>query len=134
MTWPRALALSEVYWSPKSKRNWDNFVERMEVHFVRLDTAHVKYSRSAWNAIVKPSKDNNGQLSVRLSTEIKGLDIYYTFDNSDPDNMYPQYTGQALVFPAGAANLSIVTYQNGKKVGELLTVGKEELLKRVKDN
>ncbi|ACU59294.1 beta-N-acetylhexosaminidase [Chitinophaga pinensis] len=134
MTWPRALALSEVYWSPKAKRNWNKFVQRMEVHFVRFDTAHIKYSRSAWNAIVKPSKDNNGQLSVQLSTEIKGLDIYYTFDNSDPDNMYPQYTGQPLVFPAGAANLSIVTYHDGKKVGELLTVGKEELLKRLKDN
>lgn len=134
MTWPRALALSEVYWSPKSKRNWDSFVTKMEAHFVRLDTAHVKYSRSAWNAVVKPVKDSSGQLTVQLSTEISGLDIYYTFDNSDPDNMYPRYTGQPLVFPTGAANISIVTYKNGKPAGEQFTVSKEDLLKRMKDN
>jgi len=29
MTWPRGLALAEVYWSPKSARNWDDFVSRM---------------------------------------------------------------------------------------------------------
>jgi len=134
MTWPRALALSEVYWSPKSKRNWDNFVNRMEAHFVRLDTARVKYSRSAWNASVLPVKTTNGELSVNFSTEIKGLDVYYTFDNSDPDNFYPHYTGQAVSFPAGATNLRLVTYRNGIRAGETFTVSKEELLKRLKDN
>jgi len=134
MTWPRALALSEVYWSPKSKRNWDNFVNRMEAHFVRLDTARVKYSRSAWNASVLPVKTTNGELSVNFSTEIKGLDVYYTFDNSDPDNFYPHYTGQAVAFPAGATNLRLVTYRNGIRAGETFTVSKEELLKRLKDN
>ncbi|SDG71739.1 beta-N-acetylhexosaminidase [Chitinophaga filiformis] len=134
MTWPRALALSEVYWSPKSKRNWDDFINRMEMEFVRMDTAHIKYSRSAWNAIVKPQQSNGGELSVQLSTEIKGLDIYYTFDNSDPDNWYPRYTGQPLVFPKGATNLSVITYRNGKPAGEQVTVSKEDLLKRLKDN
>lgn len=134
MTWPRALALSEVYWSPKSKRNWDDFISRMEMEFVRMDTAHIKYSRSAWNAIVKPQRSGNGDLSVQLSTEIKGLDIYYTFDNSDPDNWYPRYTGQPLTFPKGATNLSVITYRNGKPAGEQFTVSKEELLKRLKDN
>ena len=33
MTWPRALALSEILWSSKSKLNWDNFVPRMEAQF-----------------------------------------------------------------------------------------------------
>ncbi|PWV50635.1 beta-N-acetylhexosaminidase [Chitinophaga sp. S165] len=133
MTWPRALALSEVYWSPKSKRNWDDFIDRLETQFVRMDTAGIKYSRSAWNAIVKPQQNNSGELSVQLSTEIKGLDIYYTFDNSDPDKWYPRYTGQPLSFPKGAANLSITTYRNGKQAGEQFTVSKEELLKRLKD-
>lgn len=134
MTWPRALALSEVYWSPKSKRNWDDFISRMEIEFVRMDTAHIKYSRSAWNAVIKPQQNSDGEVSVQLSTEIKGLDIYYTFDNSDPDNWYPRYTGQALTFPRGATNLSVITYRNGKPVGDQITVSKEELLKRLKDN
>jgi hexosaminidase len=133
MIWPRSLALSEVYWSPKSKRNWDDFTSRMEAHFSRLDAANIKYARSAYNAVVKPVKGTYGELNVQLSTEIKGLDIYYTFDNTNPDNFYPRYTGQPLSFPAGALNLNVITYRNGKPVGEQFTISKEELQKRLRD-
>jgi hexosaminidase len=131
MTWPRALALSEVYWSPRSKRNWDDSIVRLEAQFPRLDAAGVKYARSAYNAIATPAKDNNGVLTVRLSTEIKGLDIYYTFDNSDPDPYYPRYNGQPLTFPKGAAQLTVVTYRDGKQVGEQFAIKKEDLEKRL---
>jgi len=131
MTWPRSLALSEVYWSPKSKRNWDDFISRLEAQFPRLDAAGIKYARSAYNVIATPARDNNGVLNVRLSTEIKGLDIYYTFDNSDPDPFYPRYSGQPLTFPKGAAQITVVTYRNGKQVGDMFAIKKEDLEKRL---
>lgn len=131
MTWPRSLALAEVYWSPKSKRNWDNFINRLEAQYPRLDAAGMKYARSAYNVIAKPARDNNGVLTVSLSTEIKGLDIYYTFDNSDPDPFYPRYSGQPLTFPKGAAQITVVTYRNGKQVGDQFAIKKEDLEKRL---
>ncbi|KAA2241004.1 family 20 glycosylhydrolase [Chitinophaga agrisoli] len=132
MTWPRSLALAEVYWSPKAKRNWDDFITRMEAQYPRLDAAGVKYARSAYNAIATPGRDGNGALTVRLSTEIKGLDIYYTFDNSDPDQFYPQYqSGQQLTFPKGAAQITVVTYRDGKKIGDQFAITKEDLEKRL---
>jgi N-acetyl-beta-hexosaminidase len=131
MTWPRSLALAEVYWSPKSKRNWDDFINRLEAQFPRLDAAGVKYARSAYNAIATPARDKKGELKVSLTTEIKGLDIYYTFDNSDPDPFYPRYNGQPLTFPKGAAQITVVTYRNGKQVGEQFAIKKEELEKRL---
>ena len=39
MTWPRALAVAEVLWSPKEKRNWNGFVPRVEKQFERMDAA-----------------------------------------------------------------------------------------------
>jgi hexosaminidase len=131
MTWPRSLALSEVYWSPKSKRNWDDFINRLEAQFPRLDAAGIKYARSAYNAIATPARDNKGVLTLRLSTEIKGLDIYYTFDNSDPDPFYPRYNGQPLTFPKGAAQITVVTYRTGKQVGDQFPIKKEDLEKRL---
>lgn len=131
MTWPRSLALAEVYWSPKSKRNWDDFINRLEAQYPRLDAADIKYARSAYNAIAIPARDNNGVLTLRLSTEIKGLDIYYTFDNSDPDPFYPRYGGQPITFPKGAAQITVVTYRNGKQVGDLFSIKKEDLEKRL---
>ena len=132
MTWPRSLALSEVYWSPKSKRNWDNFVERLEAQYPRLDAAHVKYARSAYNTIAIPARDGNGELTVRLTTEVKGLDIYYTFDNTDPDTFYPHYKeGELLKFPKGAAQITVITYRDGRPIGDQFAIKKEDLEKRI---
>ncbi len=43
MTWPRSLALAgEVLLrSPKSKRNWDNFINRLEAQYPRMDAPPV---------------------------------------------------------------------------------------------
>lgn len=41
MAWPRALALAEVVWSPKEKRDWFNFWGRLQTHFQRLENMGV---------------------------------------------------------------------------------------------
>jgi hexosaminidase len=132
MTWPRALALAEVYWSPKTSRNWDGFIVRLEAQLPRLDADSIKYARSAYNAIFTPVRSADG-LKVGLSTEIKGLDIYYTFDNTNPDTFYPKYKGSPLIFPAGATMLNVITYRNGKPIGQQINISKDELTKRLDD-
>ena len=132
MTWPRALALAEVYWSPKAARNWDDFAGRMEAEFTRLDAADIKYARSAYNVILTPKRGTDrGEFTVSLSTEIKGLDIYYTFDLTNPDVHYPKYTGTPIKFPVGATQLNVITYRDGKPIGQQVNIKKEELAKRL---
>ena len=132
MTWPRALALAEVYWSPKASRNWDGFIVRLEAQLPRLDADSIKYARSVYNAIFTPVRSADG-LKIGLSTEIKGLDIYYTFDNTNPDIFYPKYNGSPLTFPAGATMLNVVTYRNGRPIGQQINISKDELTKRLDD-
>lgn len=43
MAYPRAIALAEVLWSPENKRDYDNFLVRLESHFKRLDHKGVNY-------------------------------------------------------------------------------------------
>ncbi len=43
MAYPRAIALAEVVWSPKDKRNYDDFLIRLESHKLRLDYRGVNY-------------------------------------------------------------------------------------------
>ncbi len=86
MTWPRGLALAEVYWSPKADRNWIISLKKWKAQFPRLDAAGIKYARSAYNVIYTPIRNKDGRTyTVKISTEIKGLDIYYTFDGTNPD-------------------------------------------------
>ena len=43
MLFPRLLALSEVVWSPRAKRDWDSFVARLPSHYGLLDRHGVNY-------------------------------------------------------------------------------------------
>lgn len=45
MVFPRAVAMAEVVWSPKSKRNYPDFVQRFKRHAARLDEAGVNYAK-----------------------------------------------------------------------------------------
>jgi hexosaminidase len=92
MTWPRGLAIAESVWSPKEKKDWDHFFGKVENHFGRLDMAEIKYARAVYDPIFKATKTPDGQLKIELDKEVKGLDLYYSFDNSFPDNYYPKYT------------------------------------------
>jgi hexosaminidase len=68
-------------------------------------------------------------LKVTLTTEVPGLDIYYSFDNSYPDKFYPKYTAP-LTVPIDAALLRVITYKNGKPVGRMNNMPITELTKR----
>jgi hexosaminidase len=45
MVYPRAVAMAEVLWTPKEKRNYNDFLKRMGTHFKRLDERKVNYAK-----------------------------------------------------------------------------------------
>jgi hexosaminidase len=129
MTWPRAFAIAEALWSPKEKRNWNDFVTRVESHFERLDVAQVKYAPSIYDPIITATKKDTATIMVKLETEIEGLKIHYSFDNSFPDNFYPAYSSP-LTIPKDAIAMKLITYRNNKPTGRLMVIPITELKKR----
>lgn len=128
MYWPRLMALSEVFWTPLDKKDWVNFSRRMEAQFPRLDAADINYSKNVYNPIVRSVKDTiTGGINIKLRTEIKGLTIYYSFNNSDPGKNYPQYKGGLLTPPKDATNIKAVSYRDGKPIGNVVTVSLKDL-------
>ncbi len=132
MLWPRAMAIAEAVWSPKQSRNWNNFVGRVEDHFGRFQQADRKYAPSIYDPSVKVSKDAKGNLLLDFETEIDGLTVHYSFDNSFPDYHYPAYGRTSIPVPVDAAPLKVVSYRAGKQVGRMMTISIEDLKKRVK--
>ena len=128
MTWPRAFAIAEALWSPKEKRDWNKFIPRVEQHFKRFDVAEVKYAPSMYDPIIETTKKDT-QVVVRLSTEIDGLSIHYSFDNSFPDQYYPKYSSP-LTVPKDASTMKLITYRNNKPIGRMLVVQVADLKKR----
>lgn len=64
MVFPRMSALSEVLWSPKEKKNWNDFEKRLQVQFKRYDLWKANYSKAFFDlkATVAPTPDYNGVL------------------------------------------------------------------------
>jgi hexosaminidase len=129
MTWPRGMAIAESVWSPAEKKNWNSFFAKVEQHFKRLDIAETKYAPSVYDPIFKASRSADKQLMIELSTEVEGLDIYYSFDNSFPDRFYPKYTEQ-LMAPKDASTLKVITYKGRQPVGRMMVMPIDELNKR----
>ncbi len=132
MIWPRAFATAESVWTPNSKKNWKDFYGRVEKHFERYNAAGIKYAPSIYDPSIKVSKDSSGLLKVDFENEIEGLEVYYSFDNSFPDNFYPHYTNSSVSVPKDAAAMKVITYRNGKPIGRMITITSADMLKRTK--
>jgi hexosaminidase len=132
MLWPRSFALSEVFWSPKNTRNWTGFVQRTEVNLQRLSQKDINFSTSFYDAIIEPLKDEQGNLLIQMDTEIEGIEIYYTFDNTLPDHHSLLYKrGEKLTLPVDADTFRVITYRYGKPVGRMIAVSLADLAKRI---
>ena len=130
MTWPRGFAIAESLWSPKEKKNWNSFFTKVEQHFDRFELAEIKYAPSVYDPIFTVSTNASNRLTVDLSLEVEGLDIYYSFDNSYPDRFYPKYTG-TLVVPIDASQMRAITYKGKEPVGRMITMPISELKSRL---
>lgn len=128
MTYPRSWALSEVLWSQKEKKDWNNFVPRLENQFKRADLADINYSHSIYDADVKTFLKGE-KMTLDISTEISDLTIYYTYDGTMPDSHSLKYTNP-IVIPEGPITIRVITYRNGTPIGHLITLKPEELKRR----
>lgn len=118
MAYPRAIALAEVGWSPKEKRDFDSFARRLMHHSRRLDELGVEYSRQAFGVRIAAVPAEGGGVEIRLSTLKEETSIRYTIDGQEPDSHSPEYSGpvklmrdgvlMAAVFEGGARASSII--------------------------
>jgi hexosaminidase len=132
MTYPRAFAMAESFWSPGSKKNWERFVKKVENHFERFDYAQINYSPSMYDPIIKVKKNANGSFAITLEPQVGDLSIHYTYDNTIPNKYSLKSNGEPIAYPDGADSFRVISYRNGKPIGRLITLKTEELAKRAK--
>jgi hexosaminidase len=83
MIFPRLSALSEVLWSPKADRNWNDFEKKLSAQFKRYELWKANYSKAYFDLKTKvtPTTDNNGIL-WKLESKFKDAKIQYTTGRS----------------------------------------------------
>ena len=66
-----------------------------------------------------------------METEVPDLHIYYSFDETNPDEFYPEYK-EPVIVPPDALHVKVITYRNNKPIGQQINMPVEELMKRTK--
>ncbi|MGJ1269198.1 glycoside hydrolase family 20 protein [Sphingobacterium spiritivorum] len=93
MAFPRALALSEIVWSKKEDKNWEDFKARLQNHYKILQQLEVNYYRPSYNVRFDVQfNDKRYSNLIRINTEQINPDIHYTIDGSVPTAHSTTYT------------------------------------------
>jgi len=82
---PRIAALSEIAWTPKGSKNYEDFLKRLERQIGRYDYLGYNYATSHYS--IQASTNWNAkkrQVEVYLSSPMNSSDIYYTTNNEEP--------------------------------------------------
>lgn len=116
MVLPRAIALAEVCWSPKEKRDWQSFRKRLEKHFKRLDYLDVNY----YYEVPKPiSKSQNigfvDATQISLGYPIDDIEIRYTTDGSEPNENSILYNTPITVHSSGTIKAISIKKSDGSQ-------------------
>lgn len=74
MAVPRMLALAEVLWTPKEKRDEADFIRRLEAEFPRLERMDVNYAKSMYQVRIIP-KQGIGSGTIALEFDASRTDL-----------------------------------------------------------
>jgi len=89
---PRGAALAEVTWSPESRLDWNDFLQRMAFQMTRYRLTGFDAADSAFAVRFTPQPIEGGKGSLALSNQSNFGTIRYTLDGSEPTAASLAYT------------------------------------------
>ena len=115
MVFPRILAMSETVWSKKERKNYANFIKRLENFHERLDFLDINYANHLYEIQGELNSNNQG-LSYHLKTLTEGKTIRFTLDNSEPLLSSKIYTNSILL--KESVHVKAALFNSSNKLGE----------------
>jgi len=108
---PRMCALAEVLWTPKNKRDWNNFKKRMYKQYKRLYETGANF-RIPCPVISRGVVINRGE-EVKIGNPLHFGEVRYTLNDIDPDMSDSLYT-HPLIFNSHTRIKSRVFLPDGR--------------------
>lgn len=113
MVFPRLLALSEVCWTSKNNKNWDNFKTRLQSHYRLMQGLNINYCRPSYQLAINTTFDYTGKkVNVKFKSDQYYPVIYYSLDGTQPTVNATLYKGSFDVL--GATTISAAIFENGE--------------------
>ncbi|GAB2633960.1 beta-N-acetylhexosaminidase [Belliella aquatica] len=95
MIFPRLLALAEVAWMPKEKKDYDSFfTSRLPHRLAELEYQDVNFRIPEAKIEIT---EREGRKSIQMTSSVAGSKIYYTYDGHKADRTAQLYQGEFLM-------------------------------------
>jgi len=85
MLFPRALAIAETAWSPKTQKDYDDFLQRLRLQEKVLKHRKVHYFDRYEEIQARFQTNSNGSESIYLTSSLPNATIRFTEDGSQPN-------------------------------------------------
>ncbi|MBT8273933.1 MAG: family 20 glycosylhydrolase [Bacteroidia bacterium] len=118
MVFPRILAMSEVGWTNKEKKNYDDFVPRVEHFHKRLKALNINYANHLYE-VEGHLESSEGTNNYHLETITEGKEIRYTLDGSSPTKNSRLYTSSIPIEKSTLIKAAL--FKSEKKLGHIFS-------------
>ena len=108
---PRLLAMSEVLWAAPEHKNYNNFYDRVQTHYKRLDNLGVDYGLETIPVHFN-SDYIDGVFNITLNKGTKDLNLFYQVNDGDLN----QYNSTFSL--SGTSHIKASAIKNDKPYGE----------------
>lgn len=119
MTFPRAVAMSEVGWCSKENKDWTSFCQRMIKEFARLDQKDINYSKAFYNVIYNFNRKATFPKNVALSLDYPDTRIHYTTDGKEPTRKSAVFL-DSITVNKGDVIKAKGYLENGRQIGKMV--------------
>lgn len=129
MIFPRLLALAEVVWTPKERKDPEDFKYRVEKHLALLAQKGVNAFRLSDRVDILTEVDTVGKrIKVRFDSEKYRSLIRYTVNGAEPDGQSPVYREPFYVTDSTWVKAAIF---NGELRGESVSIARLDYHKAI---
>ncbi|MBW8777372.1 MAG: family 20 glycosylhydrolase, partial [Stenotrophomonas sp.] len=91
MVFPRELAMAEVLWSPRERRDWADFELRLGPQLQELDRLGVRYRIPDVGGLEENVSTLEAHAVLTLHSALPNATIHYTLDGTEPDARSPRH-------------------------------------------
>lgn len=127
MIFPRICAMAENLWTEENKQNWEEFLQRMDTEYSRLDQWEINYRVNPPAGYGDINRFFADSTIVTLDCGIPSAEIRYTLDGTEPDQNATLYTRPFTIQLDNEVTLKSKTYMAGGKTSSTMTGTFEKL-------
>lgn len=102
-------------------------MKKVEHRFQYFKNEDVNYYKSLYNRIVRAIPIEYIKYLIHLASEIDDVELYYTFNGTDPDRYSSKSNGEPLFIPREAHQIRVAAFLNGSKISKHLNLPIHEL-------